>query len=169
MASLWQQNCNCLLWQELQIAILKVVSVTSRVYCMEEADVHLSGFWWTIEGVYGMWCTKSERCIALLCKQLARDKRAFDCVAAAGARESFWKIMTNTTLSASQVEPCPLFDLCPCRLPLDLHLLTDYTRVNFAAILWGKDQIKGKMTFKTESILRCWLIMSWRSKHLLWK
>lgn len=31
--------------------------------------------------------------------------------AAAAAAESFWKIVTNITPWARQVEPCPLFDL----------------------------------------------------------
>lgn len=44
--------------------------------------------------------------------KFAQDKRAFECEAAAGATESFWKIVTNIALRARQVEPCPLFDLC---------------------------------------------------------
>lgn len=91
-----------------------------------------------------MRCMKFVRCKTLQCKQLAENKMVFDWVAAAWATESFWKIMTNITLSTSQVEPRPLFDLC-----LSLTLISFLTTPGLTSLqycLRGKDQSKEKNT-----------------------
>ena len=109
------------LWQELHSCTAQRLHLWLVQYHVEETDVHLSDSWWTIKGVWEV-MHRVLRCITSLCKQPAKDKRAFHCVAAAGAGEAFWKIMTNTTLSASQGEPVPSVWFMPL---LDLHLLAD--------------------------------------------
>ena len=122
------------LWQELH-SVQQCLWLVQ--YHVKETDACLSDLWWTIEGVWEV-MHKVLRCIPLPCKQLEQDKRAFQCAAASGAGKSFWKIMTNITLSARQGE----FDSC-----LSLTFISSLTKRRYTVLqylLWGKDQIKGK-------------------------